>query len=108
MHVDTKDADFGGGSGGFGGSRSRGGRSRSGDDFGRGRDRESSRRDRGFGRADREFGGKRERGSGKDYSRERNSERGRSKGSRPNVHTQTQRSGSAGLYKKKSGKAERF
>ena len=58
------------------------------------------------------FGGKRrsesfssERRNPKDADKNRS---GKSKGNRPNFHTPTERSGSAGLYKKKSAKAERF
>ena len=46
----------------------------------------------------------------KDGSKKRKSEasEGRPKGNRPNVHTQTNRSGNAALYKKSNKKAERF
>ena len=46
----------------------------------------------------------------KDGAKKRKSEasEGRPKGNRPNVHTQTNRSGNAALYKKSSKKAERF
>lgn len=98
MHIDIKDGgdDFGGGRNRRGRSRGRGfGESRNG----RGRNRggfSEKREERGnFG--GRDFGGRSE----------------RSRSSRPNVHTQTERSvrsGSAGLYKqkRKGGKAERF
>lgn len=98
MHVDIKD-----GEGDFGGGRSRKGRSR-GRGFGEGRN--------GRGRSRGSFSERREERGGfgaRDFGAR--SERSRS--SRPNVHTQTERSvrsGSAGLYKqkRKSGKAERF
>ncbi len=98
MHVDIKD-----GEGDFGGGRSRKGRSR-GRGFGEGRN--------GRGRSRGSFSERREERGGfgvRDFGVR--SERSRS--SRPNVHTQTERSvrsGSAGLYKqkRKSGKAERF
>lgn len=98
MHVDIKD-----GEGDFGGGRSRKGRSR-GRGFGEGRNGRgrnrgsfSERREERGGFGVRDFGARSE----------------RSRSSRPNVHTQTERSvrsGSAGLYKqkRKSGKAERF
>ena len=46
----------------------------------------------------------------KDGAKKRKSEasEGRPKGNRPNVHTQTNHSGNAALYKKSSKKAERF
>jgi ATP-dependent RNA helicase DeaD len=46
----------------------------------------------------------------KDGIKKRKSEvsEGRQKGNRPNVHTQTNRSGNAALYKKSNKKAERF
>ncbi len=103
MHVDIREgegSDEGRGGRGF---RGRGGRG----SFGGGRrgsfgakagsfeERRERDRDRGFRERDRGFGG---------HAKER--------GNRPNVHTPTERSersGSAGLYKrKKSGKAERF
>lgn len=59
-----------------------------------GRDRDGRR----GGRPDRERDGKKE---------SRGGDRGRSKGSRPNVHTQSTRN-AASLYKKSSSKAERF
>ncbi len=92
MHVDTKDGDF---------SRGRSGRGDRGDFGGR---RRGSGRDRNFGeRGGRDFGGR-----GRRFA-ERDRDRGFKSKARPNVHTPTERTGSsAGLYKKKSGKAERF
>lgn len=95
MHVDVKnnDSDFSDVTSSRGGRRGRGGR-------GRGERGASFRRRDGSGR-DRDSG---------DSRRFERSEKGRH--SRPNVHTQTERSvrsGSAGLYKqKRKGKAERF
>ena len=88
MHIDTKEAD------GFGGGKRRRGDNASGS-FGGGR--------RGFGHS---FGGK---GDSERYGKfsGKKSEDGKSKGSRPNFHTPTERNGHAGLYKK-NGKAERF
>lgn len=94
MHVDIKEStdsdDFGGsgrrrggrGRGGFGGENR--GFDRNG---GRGRERDHNRggRDRGF-----------------------ESHSSKSRSSRPNFHTPTERKGGAGLYKKSKGKAERF
>ena len=65
------------------------------------------------------FEGRRERGRSRDFERgekrERSDKGGRSKGARPNVHTQTERNSSrsasrkgAAAFVKKSGKAERF
>ncbi len=93
MHVDTK----GSGDSDRGRDRGRGGRRGGRDrDFG-GRDR-----DRGFGGRDRDrdrgFGGRRDRDEGR--------RGGRDKGSRPNFHTQTQRSSRASIYKK--GRSEEF
>ena len=94
MHIDIKEGvDFSEGRG----RGSRGGRGRGG--FGGGAGRRGGR-DRGSFRG---FEGK---------GRDKSEDRGGKGRSRPNVHTQTERSvraGSAGLYKqKKSGKAERF
>ncbi len=101
MHVDTKVSL----SGDEGGSR-RGGRNR-GDrpgrrDGGFGRDR-----DRGFGGRDRDRGfGGRDRDAGR-FGRERDRDRPRGGNhGRPNVHTSTQRSGSASFFKKSSGATE--
>lgn len=78
------------------------------------------------GRRDFDFEGGRSRRGGKNFGDRRRSEsysnerrnpkdsdrassaKGNKKGNRPNFHTPTERSGSAGLYKKKSAKAERF
>jgi ATP-dependent RNA helicase DeaD len=94
MHADTKDGGFDGGRNGTRGDRTfredRGGR-RSG--FGE----RGSRDSRGkFGRSDKSSSGGYSGGSYKSHGR-------------PNVHTPTERSGSAGLYRRKSAeKAERF
>ena len=93
MHVDVKEGDFS--DSGFG-SRGRGGKKRS---F-----KERGFRDGGFSEngSKREHSDKKGFGSRKDFSKGRN---------RPNVHVQTERSpraGSAGLYKQKKTKAERF
>lgn len=107
MHVDVKesaDSFEGGRSRGRRGGRGRGG---FGGDFGERREgggHRGGRRNREFGGEKRDFGGKPE-GRG-----ERNFDR-KGKSNRPNVHTQTERAtraGSAGLYKQKKGKAERF
>lgn len=113
MHVDTRDDGFGGGDGGRRGGRGRGsdrdfGSRRSGGGHGRsGRDRDFGGRDGG-----RDFGGRDggSRGySGRDRTRSGDSDSRRGgRGSRPNYHTQTERNGSAGLFKKKGGKAEKF
>lgn len=102
MHVDTKEGDI---------SKKRSRR----DDFDGGRRR--SRRGRGFN-DDRDFGrdfgdrgGRRRGGRDRfgDRDRDRSFDRGFKSKGRPNVHTPTERTGSsAGLYKRKSGKAERF
>ena len=78
------------------------------------------------GRRDFDFEGGRSRRGGKNFGDRRRSEnhsserrnpkdsdrtssaKGNKKGNRPNFHTPTERSGSAGLYKTKSAKAERF
>ena len=83
---------------------------------GRDRDRERSGRDGGFGEERRSRGGRRDRDGGSD--REGKSRReGRAKGSRPNVHSQTERNskrggntnkGAAAFVKKSGKKAERF
>lgn len=98
MHVDTKvsfgDDDEGGRRGGRGHGSDRGSR-RGG--FGRDRERGGRDRDR-FGRGDRDGSSRGSRGRDRDRSR------GASH-SRPNVHTSTQRSGSASFFKK-SGATE--
>ncbi|MGP1458714.1 MAG: DEAD/DEAH box helicase [Treponema sp.] len=88
MHVDTKEFD------GMGGGKRRRSDNAAGsfNGGGRGFRRQAARRG-GFERGD-GFGGKSERGF-------------RNKGSRPNFHTPTERSGRASLYKK-DGRAERF
>ena len=105
MHIDTKEGDF---------SKSRRSRDSRGDfrDFSdRKRRNRSDRSDRSdssdrqrFDRFDKEERG--ERGERRRFSEKEQYSKSRS--SRPNFHTPTERSGSAGLYKKKSGKAERF
>ena len=98
MHIDTKVAIGGGDEGGRRGGRGRGDR--------------GGRRNGGFGR-DRGFGGDGERGfGGRDrdrdggrFGRDRDRSRGGSH-SRPNVHTATQRRGSASFFKKSSGATE--
>ncbi|WP_413083764.1 DEAD/DEAH box helicase [Treponema sp.] len=104
MHVDTKVAiggDEGGSRRGGRGRGDRGGRRDGG--FGRDRDR-SFGRDRGGRDRDRGFGRDRDGGRfGRDRDRDRS--RGGSH-SRPNVHTATQRSGSASFFKKSSGTTE--
>lgn len=97
IHVDTKEGASGGGRRGRGGHG--GGRRDFGDrggfgDGGRG----------GFG--SRRGGERRERERGRE--RFSDAPRGKSRGSRPNFHTQTERSGSAAYFRKKGGKAERF
>lgn len=96
MHVDVRE----------GGAR----RENSGGGYG-------GRRDRGFGGRDRKFGGRGDFGRGgfghergRDYDEGRRGGRGfKSRSSRPNFHTPTERSGSAGLYRsKRPGGAERF
>lgn len=102
MHVDTKEGDI---------SKKRSRR----DDFEGGRRRSRRGRgsddDRDFGRDFGDRGGRRRGGRDRFGERDRFGDRDRgfkSKG-RPNVHTPTERTGSsAGLYKRKSGKAERF
>lgn len=94
MHIDTKDGDF---------SRSRRSRDSRGDfgQFSEKRRRGSSSKEGSFSGSSGSFkGGKKKFGDKEQFSKGRSS--------RPNVHTPTERSGSAGLYKKKSGKAERF
>ena len=93
MHVDVKEGDFS--DSGFG-SRGRGGKKRS---F-----KERGFKDGNFSEngSKRDYSDKKSFGSRKDFSKGRN---------RPNVHVQTERSpraGSAGLYKQKKTKAERF
>lgn len=101
MHVDTKEGDI---------SRKRSRR----DDFDGGRRRGGSRRGRGFDDDrdfGRDFGGRRRGGRDRfgDRDRDRSFDRGFKSKGRPNVHTPTERTGSsAGLYKRKSGKPERF
>ncbi|WP_407399453.1 DEAD/DEAH box helicase [Treponema sp.] len=104
MHVDTKVAIGGGDEGGRRGGRGRGDRGgRRDGGFGRDRDR-SFGRDRGGRDRDRGFGRDRDGGRfGRDRDRDRS--RGGSH-SRPNVHTATQRSGSASFFKKSSGATE--
>ena len=100
MHIDTKDGDF---------SKSR----RSRDSRGDFRDFSDRKRKGSFGggssyrgdRGDRDGRGERSDRADRADRSERNR---RSRQARPNVHTPTERSGSAGLYKKKSGKPERF
>lgn len=89
MHIDIKESES---------SRSRRGGGRR--DFGgrgRGFGGESDSRRRDFGRRD---------GFERHEGRKRDSFKQRSR--RPNVHTPTERAGSAGLYKQKKSKAERF
>lgn len=89
MHIDIKENDS---------SRSRRGGGRR--DFGgrgRGFGGESDSRRRDFGRRD---GFERHEGRKRDSFKQRSS--------RPNVHTPTERAGSAGLYKQKKSRAERF
>lgn len=92
MHIDTKVAIGDGNEGGRRGGRGRGDR--------------GGRRDRGFGRdRERGFGGRdRDRDGGR-FGRDRDRSRGGSH-SRPNVHTATQRRGSASFFKKSSGATE--
>lgn len=103
MHIDVKEGgDFG--DGGFGGGRSRGGRGRGGrgESFGGGKG--GSRGSRGFSERERSS-----RDGKKDFGGKRDSFK--KSGNRPNVHNQTERAprtGSAGLYKQKKSKAERF
>lgn len=101
IHVDTKESASGGNGGG---RRGRGGHGGGRRDFG----------DRGGfgdrGRGGRGGFGSRRGGEFRERGRDRFSDapRGKSRGSRPNFHTQTERSGSSGYFKKKGGKAERF
>ena len=92
MHIDTKVAIGDGNEGGRRGGRGRGDR--------------GGRRDRGFGRdRERGFGGRdRDRDGGR-FDRNRDRSRGGSH-CRPNVHTATQRRGSASFFKKSSGATE--
>ena len=98
MHIDTKVAIGDGNEGGRRGGRSRGDRG--------GRRNGGFGRDRGFGRdGERGFGGRdRDRDGGR-FGRDRDRSRGGSH-SRPNVHTATQRRGSASFFKKSSGATE--
>ncbi|MBQ0039491.1 MAG: DEAD/DEAH box helicase [Treponema sp.] len=105
MHVDTKVSIGGGDEGGSRRGRGRGDRGGR-RDGGFGRDRDGGRfgRDRGGRDRDRGFGRDRDGGRfGRDRDRDRS--RGGSH-SRPNVHTATQRSGSASFFKKSSGATE--
>ena len=92
MHIDTKVAIGDGNEGGRRGGRGRGDRG--------GRRNGGFGRDRGFGRdGERGFGGRdRDRDDGR-FDRNRDRSRGGSH-SRPNVHTATQRRGSASFFKK--------
>nr|WP_318715947.1 DEAD/DEAH box helicase [uncultured Treponema sp.] len=92
MHIDTKVAIGDGNEGGRRGGRGRGDR--------------GGRRNGGFGRdRERGFGGRdRDRDGGR-FDRNRDRSRGGSH-SRPNVHTATQRRGSASFFKKSSGATE--
>ena len=95
MHVNTKDDSFSGESGGRKGRGGRGGFGGRGGDFGGNRGGERKGHGRGF--------------EGRERERYNDSRiRSKSRGSRPNYHTQTERNGSAGLFKKKGGKPERF
>ena len=95
MHVNTKDDSFSGESGGRKGRGGRGGFGGRGGDFGGNRGGERRGRGRGF--------------EGREKDRYNDSGiRSKRRGSRPNYHTQTERNGSAGLFKKKGGKPERF
>nr|WP_318712182.1 DEAD/DEAH box helicase [uncultured Treponema sp.] len=98
MHIDTKVAIGDGNEGGRRGGRGRGDRG--------GRRNGGFGRDRGFGRdGERGFGGRdRDRDDGR-FGRNRDRSRGGSH-SRPNVHTATQRRGSASFFKKSSGATE--
>lgn len=98
MHIDTKVAIGDGNEGGRRGGRGRGDRG--------GRRNGGFGRDRGFGRdGERGFGGRdRDRDGGR-FGRDRDRSRGGSH-SRPNVHTATQRRGSASFFKKSSGATE--
>ena len=98
MHIDTKVAIGDGNEGGRRGGRGRGDRG--------GRRNGGFGRDRGFGRdGERGFGGRdRDRDDGR-FDRNRDRSRGGSH-SRPNVHTATQRRGSASFFKKSSGATE--
>lgn len=98
MHIDTKVAIGDGNEGGRRGGRGRGDRG--------GRRNVGFGRDRGFGRdGERGFGGRdRDRDGGR-FGRDRDRSRGGSH-SRPNVHTATQRRGSASFFKKSSGATE--
>ena len=95
MHVNTKDDSFGGEGGGRKGRGGRGGFGGRGGDFGGNRGGERRGRGRSF--------------EGREKDRYNDSGiRSKNRGSRPNYHTQTERNGSAGLFKKKGGKPERF
>ena len=95
MHVNTKDDSFSGEGGGRKGRGGRGGFGGRGGDFGGNRGGERRGRGRSF--------------EGREKDRYNDSGiRSKSRGSRPNYHTQTERNGSAGLFKKKGGKPERF
>lgn len=108
MHVDAKVSIGGDDEGGRRGGRGHGDRGGRRDGFGR--DRGYGRdRDRGFGGRDRDrgFGGRdRDRDGGR-FGRDRDRDRSRGGShSRPNVHTATQRRGSASFFKKSSGATE--
>ncbi|MDY5048849.1 MAG: DbpA RNA binding domain-containing protein, partial [Treponema porcinum] len=95
MHVNTKDDSFSGEGGGRKGRGGRGGFGGRGGDFGGNRGGERRGRGRSF--------------EGREKDRYNDSGiRSKNRGSRPNYHTQTERNGSAGLFKKKGGKPERF
>lgn len=104
MHIDSKEnGGFGGGDRGFGHGGHEGGGRRGGfEDGGR-------RSSGGFGKGGRGgFGGGRGKGGHDEGSGSYGAKSYKQHG-RPNVHTPTERNGSAGLYKKKSSdKAERF
>lgn len=105
MHIDTKVSLDGGDGEGRRGGRNRGDRpGRRDGGFGRDRDRGFGR-DRGGRDRERGFGG-RDRDGGR-FGRDRDRDRPRGGNhSRPNVHTATQRSGSASFFKKSSGATE--
>jgi ATP-dependent RNA helicase DeaD len=97
MHVDDKEG--GGRSGGFGGEGGRGYRGGHGDGFG------GRRGGEGFSGHSGGSGGKR----GAEGGHAKYGDKPYKAHGRPNVHTATERSASAGLYRKKSSdKAERF
>ncbi len=96
MHLDVKEEGRG---------------SRKGGSNSSGSSRNSERRDRPEAKRDSRSSSKKDSFAGpKSGSRKKSSEaiEGRQKGSRPNVHTQSNRSGNAALYRKAGKKAERF